>query len=167
MLSLDDKRWKEFEGGYRGKYNASIVLSKLESGKEDPAQIWSELWENLHHQGDVGIASYASVPHIARIIRKRRLFDWNPVALIVVIELARGKGDNPEVPDWLQSDYDLALKDVARYGLENLEEEWDTETLKSFLGLLSIIKGNRDLGELIFEVDTDDAKDLLDKYFDG
>ncbi len=31
MLSLNDKRWKEFDGGYRGRYDASIALSKLEN----------------------------------------------------------------------------------------------------------------------------------------
>jgi|SRR5262245_45506370 len=167
MLSLNDERWKEFDGRYRDRYDASIALSKLENGNEDPAQMWTELWENLHHQGDVGIASYATVPHIARIIRKRRLLDYNPFALVVVIELARGKRKNPEVPDWLQADYDLALKDIAQYGLENLNEEWDTETLQSVLGLVAILKGNRDLGELIFEIDANDAKELLDKYFDN
>ena len=82
-------------------------------------------------------------------------------------KLARGKGKNPEVPDWLQPDYDLALKDIAQYGLENLNEEWDTETLQSVLGLVAILKGNRDLGELIFEIDANDAKELLEKYFDN
>jgi hypothetical protein len=167
MLSLNDERWKGFDGGYRDRYDASIALSKLENGNVDVAQIWTELWENLHHQGDVGIASYATVPHIARIIRKRRLLDYNAFALVVVIELARGKGKNPEVPDWLQADYDLALKDIAQYGLENLNEEWDTETLQSVLGLVAILKGNRDLGELIFEIDANDAKELLEKYFDN
>jgi hypothetical protein len=62
----------------------------------------------------LGIASYETVPHIARIIRKRRLLDYNPFAVVEVIELARGKGKNPEVPDWLQADYDLALKDIAQ-----------------------------------------------------
>ena len=84
----------------------------------------------------------------------------------MVIELARGKGENPEVPDWMQSDYDLAVKDIAQYGLENLNEEWDTETLQSVLGPVAILKGARDLVELIFEIDADDAKELLDKYFD-
>lgn len=167
MLSLNDKSWNEFDGGYRVKYDASIALSRLENSNENPAQIWDELWENLHHQGDVGVASYASVPHIARIIRKRQLFDWTPLALVVTIELARGKENNVEVPDWLLSDYDQGLKDLARYGLERLDEKWDTETLKSVLGLLAIIKGHRELGELIFEVDADDAKDILDKYFNA
>jgi hypothetical protein len=104
----------------------------------------------IFEEGDVGIASYATVPHITRIIRKRRLLDYKPFALVVVIELARDKGKNPVVPDWLQADYDLALKDIAQDGLENLNEEWDTETLQSVLGLVAILKGNRGLAELIF-----------------
>ena len=61
---------KEFDGVYRDRYDASIALSNLENSNEDPDQIWSELWKNLHHQGDVGIASYAVVPHIATVVNR-------------------------------------------------------------------------------------------------
>jgi hypothetical protein len=59
------------------------------------------------------------------------------------------------------------LGSIIQYGLENLNEEWDTETLQSVLGLVAILKGNRDLAELIFEIDANDAKELLEKYFDN
>ncbi len=68
MMLLSDQRWKDFDGGYRVKYDASIPLSRLKNGIGDLDSIWSELWQNLHHQGDVGIASYAAIPHIARTI---------------------------------------------------------------------------------------------------
>jgi len=37
--------------------------------------------ENLHHQGDVGEASYATVPHLVRIYRQLGIFDWNLTGL--------------------------------------------------------------------------------------
>ena len=90
MISLDDKRWKEFEGGYRIKYDASIPLLKLQNGTDSPEEIWSEFWDELHHQGDVGAASYAAIVRVARIIRDRKIFDYNPFGLAVTIDLARG-----------------------------------------------------------------------------
>jgi hypothetical protein len=68
------------------------------------------------YQGDVGIASYAVVPQIARIIQSQRILDYNPFALTVAIELARGRGKNPEPPNWLKEDYDQALWEIAKYG---------------------------------------------------
>jgi hypothetical protein len=167
MIPLNDQRWKDFDGGYRDKYDASIPLSRLEGGVGEFDLIWSELWENLYHQGDVGIASYAVVPQIARIIQSQRILDYNPFALTVAIELARGRGKNPEPPDWLKEDYDQALWEIAKYGCDNLNQEWDSSILKSLLALVAIIKGNRDLGELIFELDDGYEKDLLDRFFEG
>jgi hypothetical protein len=31
---------------------------------------WNILWDDLHHQGDVGEASYAVVPYLAEYARK-------------------------------------------------------------------------------------------------
>ena len=63
---------------------------------------WNELWEGLHHQGDVGEASYAAVPHLVRIYRERREFGWNTYAIVAVIELARDDGKNPKMPKWYE-----------------------------------------------------------------
>ena len=165
MIPLNDQRWKEFEGGYRERYDASVPLSRLESQTAGLDSVWSELWENLYHQGDVGIASYAAIPHIARIIRAQEILDYNPFALTVAIELARSEKKNPELPDWLKEDYTESLWDLARYGCSNLEVEWKTGILKSVLALMAIIKGNRDLGALIFEVDEGREKELLNNFF--
>lgn len=167
MIPLNDLKWRDFDGGYRDKYDASIALSRLESEVEGLESIWSELWENLYHQGDVGVASYAAIPHLARIIQSRKAIDYNSFALAVAIELARGRGHNPELPHWLTEDYNQALWDMASYGCANLSREWDSGILKSVLALIAIIKGNRDLGELVFEVDDGSEKDLLDKFFEG
>jgi hypothetical protein len=103
MLSLDDGRWNNMAGGYRMKCDPRPLLAELESA-ENKETAWHELWEELHHQGDVGEASYASVPHLVRIHRTSGVVDWNTYAIVAIIELARGKGNNPEVPTWLEQD---------------------------------------------------------------
>ena len=70
MLSLNDERWQNLDGGYRTQFDPTSLLSQLESGQGSKAA-WHELWEGLHHQGDVGEASYAAVPHLVRIYRAR------------------------------------------------------------------------------------------------
>jgi hypothetical protein len=61
MLPLDDPRWKILTGGYRVPYDVSVPLGKLfEQGESK--ELWDELWQELHHQGDIGPASYAAVP---------------------------------------------------------------------------------------------------------
>lgn len=78
-------------------------LQKLES-QQDTAATWKELWEELHHQGDVAEASYAAVPELVRIHRNGSAGDWNLYAIVASIELARTESQNPEVPDWLRED---------------------------------------------------------------
>jgi hypothetical protein len=60
MLSFDDERWNHLKGGYKTPFDPRPSLQKLES-QQDTATAWRDLWEDLHHQGDVGDASYASL----------------------------------------------------------------------------------------------------------
>jgi hypothetical protein len=166
MLPLNDPKWKKFRGGYKVEYDASIPLIKLEQQTASLDEIWEELWEELHHQGDVGIASYAAIPHLVRIVQEHNIFDWNSFGLVVCIELCRGQRNNPKIPKWLKADYEKALSDLAKYSVSNFEKTWDAEILEAVLSLLALVKGNRDLAELIFEVDENDIKELLNKYFD-
>ena len=128
MLSLDDNRWNNLTGGYRMKCDPRPLLAGLESA-ENKETAWHELWEELHHQGDVGEASYASVPHLVRIHRANGTVDWNTYAMVAIIELARGKGNNPEVPTWLEEDYLRAIRELAEIG--------------AALGVVAVAKGLR------------------------
>jgi hypothetical protein len=167
MIPLTDPRWKDFDGGYRVKYDASVPLTRLESRRGRLRSIWSELWENLYHQGDVGVASYAAIPHVVRIVRARGVFNYEPFALAVAVELARGRGQNPEPPEWLAHDYSQSLRELAEYGCANLEREWDYSTLKSLLALIAVVKGGRDLGELILDIEEGSEKEMLKKFYEG
>jgi hypothetical protein len=88
MLSFDHKRWQNLEGGYREKFDPRPQLSKL-LANNNTKLVWHELREGLHHQVDVGEASYAAVPHLVQIYRERRNFDWKTYAIVGVVELAR------------------------------------------------------------------------------
>ena len=66
MLELEDERWDGLKGGYRVPYDPRPALRKLYA-QEDVGAAWEDLWQGLYHQGDVGEASYAAVPHLVRI----------------------------------------------------------------------------------------------------
>ena len=53
MFSLNYKRWYQLTGGYKTPFDPRPALAKL-SKLQDEVGAWEELWEELHHQGDVG-----------------------------------------------------------------------------------------------------------------
>jgi len=129
MISREDGRWANMTGGYKTPLDPRPLLKKLEAGG-DTREVWRELWDALHHQGDVGEASYASVPFIVESYRRRRVPDWNTYAIVAIIELARNEGENPDVPQWIANDYIQAIRELAEIGTsevlraENAEDVW-------------------------------------------
>ncbi len=85
MLSFDDERWQGLPGGYRTRFDPRPLLMKLESNTDEQST-WQALWEELHHQGDVGEASYAA---IVRTYCERGVPGWNTYAIVPVIDFAR------------------------------------------------------------------------------
>lgn len=115
MLSFDDQRWNYLTGGYKSPFDPRPCLRKLEN-QQDTAAAWEELWDELHHQGDVGDASYAAVPELIRIHRIGSVADWNLYAMVSIIQLARTESQNPDVPDWLRDDYFRSSQELAHQG---------------------------------------------------
>ena len=145
MLNMDDQRWEKLLGGYRIPYDPRPALARLQSGTND-AMVWKELWNELHHQGDVGEASYAAVPHLVRIYRERPSANWNVYAIIGIIELARKRGSNPDVPTWLDSGYFQAIQQLANLGYLELQNASDPELVRAILSIIAIAKGARTHG---------------------
>ena len=162
MLSLDDPRWPELQGGYRIPYDASTALRQLEQG----ADVWDELWENLHHQGDVGEASYAAVPHLVRIAAALPARDWNFYGLIATIEVERQREENPELPEWLVDDYAAAMQGLLKIAAADLLTVDEEMTLRSMLGAIALAKGDLKLGTLISYIDDSEIDAMLDPIDD-
>jgi hypothetical protein len=109
MFSIDDEYWKHLVGGYKIPFDPRPSLRKLEN-QQDTATAWEELWEELHHQGAVGEASYAAVPELVRIHRSGGAPDWNLYAMVAIIELARTAGTpSKRTPrTWPSTSYSLS-----------------------------------------------------------
>jgi hypothetical protein len=115
------------------------LLAKLESGR-DRATTWHELWDELHHQGGVGDASYAAVPHIVSIHRKHGVVDWNTYAIVACIESARTQGENPRVPEWFEKDYFCSIQEVAQLGISEISRTDEPEAVRAILSVVAIVK---------------------------
>ena len=162
MLSFDDKCWTELKGGYGVPFDPRAALQKLESGV-DVQSAWDELWQGLHHQGSVGEASYAAVPHLVRIHHQRAIVDWNTYAIVATIELARTQGKNPQLMDWLKQEYEKAIHELAQIGLTELSQAKGRETVQSILSVLAIWKGARTCGRVLVECSEDEIHELMNK----
>jgi hypothetical protein len=144
-MDLDDVEWTRLKGGYRLPYDPRNALRALESN-EDTARAWSELWNELHHQGDVGEASYAAVPHLVRIHVARNIADWNTYALITTIESARRSARNPDIPANLEGAYEAAWRGLMDLGLQELGKTEDPTCISSIIAVLAIGKRQFNLG---------------------
>jgi len=165
MIKLDDPIWDTFIGGYRTPYNASSCLKELEEGSTDLEEIWEEFWNELHHQGDVDVASYAVVPQLVRICVARNLLDWNVFALVAAIEECRIFGENPTVPNWLEKDYGSAIKELAKYGAQNFSKDWPKELTQSFLAVAAFAKGAPNTGRILSQFSDEEMKEVIEKFF--
>jgi len=157
-MTFDDKRWENLAGGYRTRFDPRPLLSKLEADK-DTKTAWHELWEELHHQGDVGEASYAGVPHLVRIYRKRGVIGWETYAIVAVIELARENKNNPEVPKWLKEDYLQAIRELAEVGAIEVLRTKSPEEIRGILSILAISAGARTYAKFLNDYS---AEELLE-----
>ena len=150
MLSFDDERWEHLKGGYKTPFDPRPCLRKLEN-HQDTAATWDELWEELHHQGDVDDASYAAVPELVRIRRISGAADWNLYAMVAIIELARTESQNPEVPTWLLEDYCHSIQELAQMGTKDILSAEDSDTKRAILGVIAIARGLRTHGKFLVE----------------
>src|SRR5436305_1024906 len=137
MLPLDDPRWKTLTGGYRVPYDASQPLQALlKQGAS--AEIWDELWQELHHQGDVGPASYAAVPHLLEFARCSPRMDWNAFGLIATIELERPS--NPDVPQLLAESYFHAIDQLPEVVSTHPHRSWDDLLTRSICSCIALAR---------------------------
>ena len=164
MLSLDADEWKTFIGGYRSAYDASVALKILENQNQPSEAVWNELWENLYHQGDVGIASYAAVPQIFRIYREKKWLDYHLPNFAAAVEEARTEERNPVVPDWLAQDYFGALRETAQYCLANSENVSDKNFSRAVLMLTAILLKEKGIFDLLDFVSIGEEERVLEVY---
>ncbi len=161
-LSFDHPDWATMKGGYRIVYDLRPALRRLETDT-DVGPAWAELWNELHHQGDVGEASYAAVPHLVRIHAARGVPDWNTYALVACIDDARrASSGNPALPPHLQPSYERAIEHLGQMGLSELRDATDPMLVRPIISVIAIWKRQFALGTLAFRYDDDELQQVLE-----
>lgn len=165
MLSLTDPRWQNFTGGYKVPYDASLPLRQLEaaSNDEDINQVLDELWDELHHQGDVGTASCLAIPQLVRIGLKKQLTTWRLIGLIALIEIQRHVS-HVTIPQQYEAEYFGALQQVERLIAINSSLPWDREYTSCALAALAASKGQIAMARVILELDDPDLTEKFEEF---
>ncbi|MEQ9662286.1 MAG: hypothetical protein RLN87_07045 [Parasphingopyxis sp.] len=115
--------------------------------ESDQAETMELLWERLHHQGDVGSASYAAVPALVERLGSISTPDWNSYALIATIEEARvAQGASP--PASLATNYFDAWRSVLPLALRDLADARQDELVRSLVAVIAHAKGQHSLGAI-------------------
>jgi hypothetical protein len=161
MIAFDDKQWDGLKGGYKQPYDPRPVLRRLET-ESDTEEAWAELWEELHHQGDLGEASYAAVPHLVRIQAQGSSANWNFYALVSTIEIERHRRGNPPLPAWLTESYREAWVRVLEIGCRDLGRTNDPLATTAILGALALAKGQLKLGAFVAHSDASEIDEFLE-----
>ncbi len=159
MARADDHLWNNLTGGYRTQFDPRPLLARLET-ESDTTETWQQLWGELHHQGDVGDASYAAVPNLVEIYKRRAVVDWNTYAIVAVIELARTRPQNPGLPEWLTDKYFRAIQDLAHIGAEEIFRADEPETSRAILSVIAIAKGLRTQARFVIEYTEDELLEI-------
>ncbi|MGD0890858.1 MAG: hypothetical protein ABR923_04940 [Terracidiphilus sp.] len=76
--------------------------------------------------------------------------------MVAIIELARGEGTNPEVPEWLSGDYFSAIQKLASIGAGEVLTAGSPETACAILSVIAIAKGLRVHGKFLVNYSEDE-----------
>ena len=158
MLSLDDSRWRQYDGAMGNSYDASNSLRQLlDAGPSD--ELWNEFWNNLVYQDSIGTASFAAVPYLVHYLEKVGHLEWNILSIIAIVEIERENGY--QVPTELATAYRTALTRVCEIILRDKQETWDELTTRSAVSCIAAIKGQRELARIYGEMTLDDGRAWL------
>jgi hypothetical protein len=135
-------------------------MRALERG-EDTSAAWRELWNELYHQGDVGEASYAAIPHLVRIYEANGAPDSNIYHMAAIIEHARRKDHNPDLPADFQKDYEAAWDRLVALGLRELTGTNDPTLISAIISVLAMQKGQHALGSFAAFFDESERVEML------
>lgn len=165
LLPLDDPRWNGYRGGYnRVVYNLAPFLTKLRSLKM-AEEDWNILWDDLHHQGDLGEASYAVVPYLAEYAKSAPQIAWHAFGFPAVVELERTENDNPVVPEEIRESYHSAIKELPQIALNRGVEVWDDYCFEPVMACLALSLEHRKHARAYLELTDSEIPEFFKYYY--
>jgi len=159
-MDWNDERWATLKGGYRMVFDPRPLLLRLRSRPYND-QLWTELIENLYHQGDVGEASYVTVPELARLLPAGESLPWQLISLVQYIEEARSVGDNPPLPTWIAEEYFDSIDTLGRRCLTELAKQTNELQNRSLIAFIALWKGMRVYAKAVGNYSEGELKEYL------
>ena len=158
MIPLNDIRWTTFGDALGTRFECGQMLRQLlVSGASD--EIWDLCWNHLVYQDDIGEVSYAAVPYLARFIQNSKTIDWNALALILAIELARPTG--PQIPKEVADEYFLTINSIPTVLANHPSSEWDELTTRCAVSCIALVKGQRELAKIYADMSLEEGTEWL------
>ena len=160
-LALDDPRWESLAGLYGSRYDPRPTLRRLAAGEPPGKDTWAEFWQELHHQGDVSVLSYATLVALVNSLSRAATRGWNFYGLAATIELQRLWRANPQLPAWLEPFYHHAWTELLALALDDLRVDADALAVRTALAVVAFAKGSPRLGALLIDFDESELEDML------
>ena len=161
LLDLNDDRWSTYNGGYsHTPYDPRPLIRRLVVGESDQ-ELWATVWDELHHQGDIGEASYALVSYLPKFLSVADSIDWNPLGFTAVVEIERHSAGNPSVPRELQTSYHAALLDLPARALSHRSPPRDIGFTQCLAACVAAGLGHRHLARAYLDFGEDEALTFL------
>ena len=161
-LPLDSDRWVELRGG-KGRYDAAPILEELREGYLPLERFWSIAWDELHHQGEVGNASYLAIPWIWQHYQDAGLEpDEELLWFAGMVERRRRSGDNEALLADFAAGYHRSLHEIAAVAAAGESGLRSFGATKACCHLLAVLGDQDPLAELLDLLEEDQLPRLLD-----
>ena len=158
--SFDRLLWANAAGAYGTAYDPRPSIARIAAGR-DAERSWAELWQELHHQGDIGTASLLALPALADLRDATGVPDWNVHALAAAIEAARLHRRVPHPEGLHESYYTNGLEALTRLALEDLSLTDEPLVVRSALAVIAFGRGQPLRGRLLAELTDDEVEEVL------
>jgi hypothetical protein len=160
LLPLEDSRWATYRSGYRIPYDVVPIIRQLQRDGATE-KFWEEVWTELHHQGDVGEATYALVPYLVDFQARHRDLDERLLHFCVLVDLQQPENNNPPIPPELEFSYMRSMHALPVIGAERLNRGVTEEVVMGVAAAMALAAGHRVLARAYLEFGRDDALPYL------
>lgn len=162
-MALHSVPWDRLTDGYREFHGPRALIKALQS-RRNLLATWDTIWDRMHHQGNVGTASYVLVPALVEACQSRKR-SWATYGYAALMEDCREDRRNPEVPDWLQDEYDHAMTRLREMAFEDIRSKPATGTLAQIFSFIAAHAGRLGLSTAVGNLEMNEwAMTALDRY---